>query len=173
MKPYFELGTVLKPQGIRGEIKAELYTDDPSRAGDLETVYFEEHGTFTPAAVEKARTDGKFAFLTFAGVKNRDDAEKLRGKVFYIDRAHAAPLPEGAFYISDLEGLSVYCGGEKIGILKEILQNGACDVYTVEKQDGTVLMFPAVPDVFLERNVKEGRIVLDAGRLSEVSIDDI
>ena len=173
MKPYFELGTVLKPQGIRGEVKAELYTDDPERVLDLETVYFSGDGEFVPVPVKKARTDGKFAYLTFAGVMDRDEAEKLRGRIFYIDRAHAAPLPEGAYYVSDLEGLPVFCDGNRLGTLKEILQNGALDVYVVEKTDGSQLMFPAVPDVFVERNVDEGRIVLDPVRLAEVSVDDI
>lgn len=173
MKPYFELGTVLKPQGVRGEIKAELYTDDPARVTDLDTVFFEDGGSFVPAAVCSARTDGKFAYLQFEGADDRDKAEALRGKIFYIDRAHAAPLPEGAFYISDLEGLPVYREEEKIGTLKEILQNGAQDVYVVEREDGSTLMFPSVPDVFVLRSVEERRIVLDAKRLDEVSVDGI
>ncbi|MBD5560873.1 MAG: 16S rRNA processing protein RimM [Clostridia bacterium] len=173
MTEFFELGRVLKPQGIKGEIKAELYTDDPGRVSDLEAVYFEEDGAYVPVAVRRARTDGRCGFLFLEGVHDRDQAEKLRGRTFFIDRAHAAPLPEGAYYISDLVGLPVFLDGRQLGSLGEILQTGTKDIYVVELEDGGRLMFPAVEDVFAERDIAGRRIVLNADRLEEIGIYDL
>lgn len=173
MTDYFELGRILKPQGIRGDVKAELYTDDPGRVADLQEIYFASPGGYQAAAVVSARTDGRFGYLHLAGADDRDAAEKLRGLVFYIDRAHAAPLPEGSFYVSDLVGLPVCLGGEEIGTLRDILQTGAQDIYVTDLHSGGELMFPSVPDVFIERDVEGGRIVLDGRRLKEVGVYDV
>ncbi len=173
MNDYFELGRILRPQGIRGEVKAELYTDDPARVQDLESVYFVSDGAYHAAAVASARSDGRFGYLRLAGVDSRDEAEKLRGRIFYIDREHAAPLPEGAFYVSDLIGLPVYRGAEEIGVLRDILQTGSKDIYVTKLHSGGELMFPAVPDVFRARDVENRRIVLDEQRLEEVGVYDV
>ena len=36
---YLLLGEVVRPQGIRGEMKLKHYTDDPERFLELKTVY--------------------------------------------------------------------------------------------------------------------------------------
>lgn len=173
MTGFFELGRVLKPQGIRGEMKAELYSDDPARVLDLQQIYFRRGGKYVAEPVAAARTDGRFAYLRLAGVADRDAAEKLRDQIFYIDRAHAAPLAEGAFYISDLVGLPVFLDGRQIGVLKDIMQTGSADIYVTTLADGRQLLFPAVPDVFRVRDVEAGRIELEPGRLQEVGVYDV
>lgn len=173
MTDYFELGRVLKPQGIRGEIKIEAYTDDMNRFADLPHVYLEAGGQYAKTFVEKARTDYKAAYLKLEGIDDRDAAEALRGRYLYIDRENAAPLPEGAYYIKDLIGLDVIAGGEKLGILKDILQPGAADVYVVTLNGGGTCMFPSVPGVFVEKDVAGGRLVVDENRLKEVAVYDV
>lgn len=140
----------------------------------LETIFFQDDsGTYVPVRVEGARSDGRFGYLRLEDVKDRDEAEQYRDKIFYIDREHALPLPEGSFYISDLLGLPVWNGEEKLGILKDIMQNGASDVYVVELDGGGSLMFPSVEGVFRERDPENGRIVLNPERLDEVGIRDV
>lgn len=170
MKDFFELGRVLKPQGVKGEIKAELYTDNLDRVYDLPYVLTGTAPDFTKHEVASARTDGRFAYLALKDIQSRDEAEALRGNVLFIDRANAAQLPEGAFYIDDLLGLEVMTdAGRTLGKLRDIMQTGAADIYVVSREDGSELLFPAAEGVFVERNPKDGRIVLDAARLSEVA----
>lgn len=170
MKDFFELGRILKPQGVRGELKTELYTDDMERVHDLECVFMGDPAAPLKVPVRSARTDGRFAYLSLEGTDDRDAAEKLRGEVLYIDRAHAAPIPDGSFYISDLIGLRVTTDeGLELGILRDILQTGAADVYVVERKDQGDLLFPAADGVFVERNPDAGQIVVRAARLAEVA----
>ncbi len=172
MTDYFELGRILKPQGVKGEVKMEAYTDDLSRFQTLEFAYFKEED-YRRVEIEQTRVDARYAYLKLKGCDDRDAAEKLRAKTLYIDRAHAAKLPEGAYYILDLIGCTVAdAAGKEIGILSEILQNGAADVYVVKGAEGTC-MFPAVPYVVLQRDVQEKKITVDAERLEEVVIYDI
>ncbi|BDF58479.1 ribosome maturation factor RimM [Christensenellaceae bacterium] len=174
MTDFFELGQILKPQGIKGEVKFDAFTDDLSRFSYLKQAFFRKGGNYEPVEVEAARVDARYAYLKLKGYDDRNAAEALRGTLLYIDRAHAARLPEGAYYVCDLLGLAVEDDeGNKLGILKDILQNGAADVYTVEKS-GKLCMFPAIPEVVLKKDVGNGRIVVNAKRLSEVCVyDDI
>lgn len=170
MKQLFELGRVLKPQGIRGEIKAELYTDDIGRVYSLPYVLTGSEKAPARRNVISARTDGRYAYLMLEGIADRDAAEKLRGITLLIDRENAAPIPDGSFYISDLIGLEVRTDeGERIGTLKDIMQTGAKDVYCVERDNGSELLFPAADGVFIERSPENGYIIVSSHRLREVS----
>jgi 16S rRNA processing protein RimM len=161
MTEYFELGRILKPQGIKGEVKLDAFTDGLSRFLDLEFVYFKKT-EYERVDIENARIDARYAYLKLRGIDTRDDAEKLRGTLLYIDRAHAAKLPEGAFYIQDLIGCTV----------KDDTGNGAADVYVVKLEKGTC-MFPAVGHIVLVRDIENGVITVDAQRLTEVAVYDI
>ncbi len=106
MKEYLMIGQVIKPQGVRGEIKVLPLTDDPERFLDLARVFLDETGG-EALAVRAARTREGYAYLCLAGVEDRDAAEALRGRELFVPRAEAAPLPEGRYYIADLIGMQV------------------------------------------------------------------
>lgn len=42
MEKYFRFGQVLKPQGIKGELKLKTFTDDLSRVGDIDHIYLKK-----------------------------------------------------------------------------------------------------------------------------------
>ena len=172
MTEYFELGRILKPQGVKGEVKLDAFTDDLSRFLELGFAYFKD-AEYKRVEIESARIDARYAYLKLKGINTRDDAEKLRGVFLYIDRAHAARLPEGSYYIQDLIGSTVKDDmGKTLGLLQDILQNGAADVYVVKLETGTC-MFPAVKHVLINRDVESGIITVDAQKLSEVAVYDI
>ncbi len=174
MTDFFELGRILKPQGIQGEVKVNGYTDDINRFYELSHVYFKRNGAYVPVRVTSARADGRYAYLKLEGIADRNAAEPLRGQTLYIDRAHAAPLPEGSYYICDLIGLAVISSdGTAIGTLADLIQTGASDVYVVTQKEGGTLLFPAAPGVILERDVQNGRIVVDCNKLQEVAVYDL
>lgn len=170
---YFELGQVLKPQGIRGEIKLRPYTDDLERFGALSHVFLKNGKNYEKRQVQSARVYKEFAFLKLEGVEDRNAAELLRSKRLYIDRENAAPLEEGACYIADLVGLRILDEqGKELGRIEEIMQiAGGVDVYRASGPKGG-MMFPAAPGVILQKSPEEGKIVVDSGRLAEVVLYD-
>ncbi|HBU11902.1 MAG TPA: 16S rRNA processing protein RimM [Clostridiales bacterium] len=174
MTEYFELGKIVKPQGIRGEVKVEAYTDDLGRFCGLDFVFFKEGGGYVKHALAGARVDAKAAYLQFDGVADRDAAEALRGTTIYIDRENAAKLPPGAYYISDLLGMAVLDdGGNELGSLKDIIQTGSKDVYVVSLINGGTLLFPSVEGIYQKRDVQAGVMVLNREKLSEVAVYDV
>ena len=76
---YLLLGEIVRPQGIRGEVKLRHYTDDPARCLELETVYRGQGSAYVPVRITGARVQKDDVFLTVDGVEDRNAAEKLRG----------------------------------------------------------------------------------------------
>ncbi|MDL2237267.1 ribosome maturation factor RimM [Christensenellaceae bacterium OttesenSCG-928-K19] len=174
MTDFFELGRIVKPQGIKGEVKVEAYTDDLERFYNLDFVFFKEKSGYVAHTLERVRVDAKAAYLKFEDTDDRNTAEKLRGTYIYIDRANAAELPPGAHYIQDLIGMTVSDDeGKKLGVLKDILQTGSKDVYIVALESGGTLMFPSIEGVYISKDVERGEIVLDHVKLAEVAVYDV
>ena len=72
MKEYFELGQILKPQGLKGEVKVILFTDDPARIDSLEYICFKTNGAYEKIGVNKGRLDGKGGiYLNLDGYDDR------------------------------------------------------------------------------------------------------
>lgn len=167
---YLLLGEIVRPQGIRGEVKLKHYTDDPERFLELETVYRQEGENYVPMTVTGARVHKDDVYLTLKGVEDRNDAEKLRGLKLWIDRAHARELGQDEVFIADILGAKAYdTKGTELGALKEVLTPGSVDVFVFDTPKGT-LMVPALKTVLLTLDAENGRIVLDENRLSEVAL---
>lgn len=170
MNDYLMIGEVLKPQGIRGEVKVKPYAADTDAFHDWKTLYVLHSGVYEPISSVCARVHDGFAYLTLGDCRSMDDAEKLRGEKLYIDRAHALPLEEDEVYISDLmDCVAVDENSEELGVLKDVLQHGAVDVYVFRGAKGE-WMAPALKAVFPQVDVAARRIHVVREKLDEVAV---
>jgi 16S rRNA processing protein RimM len=112
---------VVKTQGRRGEVAAELHTDFPER--------FRERGPFYALAEDGGRRELKLesswphkgtVVLKFQGVESISDAEVLIGCEVQIPAANRARLEAGAAYVSDLVGCQVLAGEREIGRVQDV-----------------------------------------------------
>lgn len=170
MNDYLMIGEVLKPQGIRGEVKVKPYAADTDAFHDWKTLYLLHGNTYEPITATCSRVHDGFAYLTLGDCRSMDDAEKLRGEKLYIDRAHALPLEEDEVYISDLVGcVAVDETGVELGQLMDVLQHGAVDVYVFRGAKGE-WMAPALKAVFPTVDVAARRIQVVREKLDEVAV---
>lgn len=161
------IGEVLKPQGIRGEIKIKTYTDFPEDVKEFGSVYID--GKEYKILSFRAQGDS-FAFLGLRGIPDRNTAELLRGKLIEGDRESAPELEEGTYYIVDILGLeTVTEDGESLGTVVDV-SSFATEVYTIEKS-GKKILFPAVKGVVLKVDMENKKLVVDKKRFFEVCVD--
>lgn len=169
MQDYLIIGQIIKPQGVKGEIKVKVLSEDENRFLDLKTVYIKEKDSYKPLEVLDSDTRGEFAYITIAGVCDRNEAEKYRNMFLYIDRENALKLEDGRYFICDLIGIDVYTEkDEHIGTLTDILQNGGADVYVVK--GNKQLMFPALKRLIIKTDIASKKIIVDSEVLSEVAV---
>lgn len=168
---YFPIGEIVKPQGIRGELKVLPDTSYPQHMAKLSAVYRKNGDNYESIKVEKARVQDGCLYYQLEGIDDRNKAEGLRGVVLFVDREHHVPLEEGENYIGDLEGcLIVRDDGTNVGILESIVHPASQDLYTVKTADGKHLVFPRVPGLILNADPANDLIMVSAKTLSEVSL---
>jgi len=168
-----EIARILKPHGIRGEIKAQHFCDNSKDFLGFEKVYFKEKNVFSEKKVLESRADNTHVYLLLEGINTRNEADSLRGRLLYVEKSAISDLPENRFLIRDLIGSKVLNEKEKeLGVLSEILQHGAVDVYCVKSIDNG-FMFPALKRVIIKVDIEEKTIHVDAKALSEVSVYDV
>ena len=167
---YLMIGEVLRPQGVRGEVKVKPYAAEPEMFLDWTTLYMKESESYVPHEAHCSRVHDGFAYVTLGDAQTREAAEALRGKELWIDRAHAAQLPEDAVYISELIGCkAVDEKGEEIGTLTDVLQYGSVDTYVFKTPRGS-MMAPALKRVFTAVDIDAQVIRVQSDALAEVAV---
>lgn len=167
MKEFLTVAKIVKPQGIRGEIKVLSLTDSVEDLVELTKAYIGGN----PYKILNVRPcGGDCAIVALGGVFDRNAAELLRGLDLTVKRSEAPALPEGRYYIADVIGCKVVVGEKEIGMVLSITP-ARTDVYEVEKLDGSHLIFAAAEGVVENIDVEEGVVTLNEKRLAEVGFD--
>ena len=170
MIEFLMIGEVLKPQGIKGEVKIKPYAANHDDFRRWKTLYTRQGEVYQPIKMKCTRVHDGFVYAVLGECASMEDAEKFRAVQLYVDRAHANPLDEDEVYISDLIGCEgIDEEGKSIGELTDVLQHGMVDVY-VFKAKGKSVMAPALKAVFPTVDVAAKRISVVREKLDEVAV---
>ncbi len=158
------LGEILRPHGVRGELRMRILTDYPERIVQLEKVYLaEKPDSSDPDAyhVQHMRMHQSYGLLKLEGIDDRDEADRLRELLVMVPLEEAVPLEEGEFYLYQLIGLSVRTTeGETLGAITDVLETGANDVYIVESPVYGELLIPVTDETVLKTDIEQGFILV-------------
>jgi len=124
------LAHLLRPQGRKGELLAELLTDFPERFEEQRRVFLAAPGFRGDASEARSaevvafwlpvgRNEGRIV-LQFAGVDSISDAETIAGLEVIVSEEERLPLDEDAVYISELVGCEVYDGATPVGVVDDV-----------------------------------------------------
>ena len=153
---YIEAGKIVNTHGVRGEIKIEVWLDSPEFLQSFSRVYLEGQ----ERKLLSARVQKQFLIAVLDGVADVNEAMKLKGKTLYIDREDAN-LPEGAFFQSDiLKARIMDEDGAELGVLTEILERPASNIYVFQDPAGIEHLVPAVPEFIRKIDVEAGTITV-------------
>ncbi len=162
------IGQIIKAQGIKGEVKVKVYTNDLNRFLNYKK-FFAGNEIFE---VSTSRGDSEFAFIKFKHVKDRNEAELLRGINLEIEQQQLPTLDAGDYYIFQAKTCDVYFeDGEKLGSVKDILEHPAQDIFVVKTAKGEV-MFPSLKDLVLFVDPDKKKITINKKRYGEVAVTD-
>lgn len=159
MEDRFQVGVLTSPHGVRGEIKVYPTTDDPRRFKRLKEVILDTGKESRILEVEGVKFSKQMVIMKFKGFDTPEDIAKYRQCSIYVTRENAVRLGRDEYFIADLMGLKVHNeDDEEIGILREVLETGANDVYIIDLHDGRELLLPAIKDCVLDVDVEGGQI---------------
>ncbi len=159
------VASVLKPQGICGEIKVKVYLDSADNLKKVKKLYIEGK----EYDVLRVRGDADMAYITLKGVADRNAAELLRGKELEADREDLPEPPDGSYYIADLLGCElVYESGETVGVVSAVVPSHTT-IYYLDTPKGEV-SFAAAEGVILDVDTEQKKITVSKKRFKEVSV---
>lgn len=151
MENLLQVGIISSTHGVRGEVKVFPTTDDVKRFKKLKEVLLDADGEQRPLQIEAVKFFKQFAILKFKGYDNVNDIEKYKGKSLFVSRENAVKLNKDEYFIADLIGMKVENeDGSFQGVLKDVIETGANDVYTVLCEDGKEVLIPAIKECILE-----------------------
>lgn len=166
-----KIGKIVSAVGIRGEVKVYPYTDYPERFEELEGAYAEKDIKGAPKAVEKhlrelprvefekVRYQKGMVILKLRDVDDRNAAEALRDSFLMIGEEDLRELEEGKYYLFDLIGLeAVDQEGRHLGVVDDVLQNTAQDLYVIRDDEGKTHLVPGVKEIITDIDINSGII---------------
>lgn len=159
MKKFLEIAKIVSTHGIRGEVRCQYYCDSADVLCEFDRLYIGKDKA--EVRVERAFVQKNTVVLKIEGIDSIEEAQKLIGRFLFIDREDAE-LPPDVYFIQDIIGLTVkdFDSGIIYGKISDVYQNGASDVYSIKKSDGTELLFPYINEVVRKIDIGGGEMLI-------------
>ncbi|XCP83719.1 ribosome maturation factor RimM [Roseburia hominis] len=158
---YLQVGVITSTHGIKGEVKVFPTTDDPTRFDDLKQVILDTGRAQLPLEIEHVKYFKQYVILKFKGINDINDIEKYRKMPLFVSREDAVELEEDEYFVADMLGLTVYTeDGKEFGVLKDIMETGANDVYVVDSKEHGEVLLPAIHECILDVDLEKRRMTV-------------
>ncbi len=166
MKKELTIGKIVRPHGIKGELKVIPTMQDLSFLDYIENLVIDDQAY----AVENVKFVKDAFVVKLEGIDSIEDAEKFRDKKIGVRREDLEKDDKNDFYAEDLIGCKVYLDKDNryIGKIADIQNYGSADVVVL--QDGTEeLMCPMVDGLIFSTDFDAQIVVFDKSKFLEVA----
>ena len=161
-----QIAKVLKPQGIKGELKVELFTSDTDFVKKQKS--FEIDGVVY--TIKSIRIQQKYAYIQTNEILSRNDAELFRNKILSVEKPAEVLGQDDEYYISDLENCCVVDENDKIvGYVESVEKYGTVPTINI-LLGGSIRSFPFLKRILKEVDIQNKKIVVFKDLLQEVLI---
>jgi len=159
-KQYLECGKIVTTHGIKGEVRVQPWCDSGDFLLDFDVLYFDDKG-INPIKITNARVHKNVVVIKFENIDTVEAAAALRNKVLYINRDDAV-IEDGEYFIQDLLDLEVIDidTNQSYGIITDVTQTGANDVYHITDTNGKERLIPAIKDVVVNTDIHGGKMFI-------------
>ena len=174
------LAHLVRPQGRKGELLADLLTDFPDRFAGREDLFLAKPG-FEGSPAEARRVDVTSSWLPvgknqgrvvlqFSGIDTISDAEAIAGLDVLVPRERRAQLDAESIYISDLVDCVVFDGKTEVGKVTDVQFSSVSDgsrlaeaapLLVIHSSEGSEILVPFVKAFLESIDLTTKRIVMN------------
>lgn len=165
---WLEIGKIVAPQGLSGELRVYPQTDFPERFEVAGKRWLLRPGEVEPEVVELLSgryVSGKnLCVIKLAGVDNCDSAEELRGCKLLVPESDRPKLGDDEYHVVDLIGLPVFMqdSGELLGTVVDIMPAGhdllEVKLHSADEKKKKTVLIPFVKAIAPVVDLKNRRI---------------
>jgi 16S rRNA processing protein RimM len=156
------IGEIVKPFGIKGEVKLVPSDDFWENVLDSHELILAKPGEEEERSIsiDGVRKHGGAYLIKLEGIADRNDAQTVVGSrmLIPVDKIDV-DMPEEALPCQIIGCRVVTEEGVEVGVVTGLLFSSAHDIYEVTGERG-VSLIPAVPEFIREMDIEEGRIVV-------------
>lgn len=157
---YFKCGKILKPHGIKGDLKVSPMTDF-DRFYDGNTLYILHNEEYIEVELENVREFGDCYLLNFKGMKDINLVEKYHSDYLCVSELQREELPEGEYYFDELIGKDIYNQNNELkGKCIEIEELPSANYLVCQNENGKKNLIPFIMNEFI-KEVLEDRIIIN------------
>lgn len=161
MEDLLQVGVITQTHGIRGEVRVFPTTDDVNRFKKLKEVILDTGKEKLTLEIEGVKFFKQFVILKFKGFDNINDIERYKSKSLFVTRANAVRLRRNEYFIADLIDIEVFDENDQpFGVLTDVLETGANDVYVIKMTDGREVLVPAIKECILSVDIEGRKMVV-------------
>ena len=159
MEDLLKVGVITTTHGVRGEVKVYPTTDEPERFLDLEYVLLDTGKELRRLDIKNVRFFKNLVILKFDGIDNINDIERYKRCPLLVERKDAVALEENEYFIADMIGIQVVTeDDEPFGILKDVMETGANDVYVIDTEEHGEVLVPAIRECILDVDIENQKM---------------
>lgn len=154
---YLECGQITRAHGINGAMVINPFCDSYEVFAQLKTIYLKKGNEFSPLNVKKCSPYKNSAIVIVDGITTPEEVTKMRMEYVYAHRNDIL-RDDGDYFIADLIGLEVLDANtnELYGILKDVTNQGAQDLYVIKREGKTDAYIPAIKEFVKEISLEKG-----------------
>ena len=161
MEDIYRIGVITTTHGLKGEVKVFPTTDDLNRFKKLKKCFIRTPKEDIQVEKNSCKFFKNMVILSFKEFGDINEVERFRNCDIYVTRDNAVPLEEDEYYISDVIGMNIILeDGSELGVLQDVMQTGANDVFVIKLKDDKELLMPVIKDCVLDMNYDTGKITV-------------
>ena len=146
---FVEAGEIVTTHGVKGEVKVLPWLDSPEDLCDFDRCRIDGK----EFEIEQCRVQKTCNLVKFAGIDTMEAAQAMRGKTIELYRED---IDDEVIFAAELIGMEVFCDGEMIGKIKEVLDYPGNSVYVVK--GAREYMIPAVKEFILSTDMEKNEM---------------
>ena len=167
---FIAIGKIVKPIGIKGNLKVIYLTDFPDRFNDLEKVflfdeiknsfYSDKGSSGFEFVISEQKSFDKYLNIKFEGYDSINEINEFINLIIMIDEKDRVKIDKGSFYFYELVGSEFYDKGILIGKVKSVVNYGSGDLFNIDT-DGREILIPFLKEFIVNIDIKKKRIDAD------------
>ena len=146
---FVKAGEIVTTHGIKGEVKVMCWLDDPEMLCEFDRCRIDGK----EFEIEQCRVQKTCNLVKLSGVDTMEKAQAMRGKVIELYRED---IDDEVIFADELKGVEVYCQGENIGKIVDVLDYPGNMVYVVRGEHE--YMIPAVKAFVLSTDLEKNEM---------------
>ena len=142
---FIEAGEIVTTHGVKGEMKILCWLDNPEMLCEFDRCRIGS----VDYEIENCRVQKTCDLLKLKGVDTMEAAQGMRGKTVLL---HREDIDDEVIFAAELIGVEVFCDGEKLGAITDVLDYPGNSVYVVKGE--YEYMIPAVKQFILSTDLE-------------------